>query len=242
MNGSRSAIADLLGEVRSSVPAGADAIDVAVCCPFPYLADVAEALEGSNVAWGAQDCSAHEFGPYTGEVSAAMLAEFGCRYVIIGHSERRSAWSEADAVVAEKASRALAHGLTPIVCVGESLAARESGETDAVVKRQLSAVIHRLGACVAQIVVAYEPIWAIGTGQAARPEHAQAVHAVLRAQLHAAFRAHSGLKDGAHLRLGTAIMPGGADLQGAMHLFREVTNGDSGHDGALQGMTSTLSK
>ncbi len=186
MNGSRSAIADLLGEVRPFVPAGADAIDVAVCCPFPYLADVAEALEGSNVAWGAQDCSAHEFGPYTGEVSAAMLAEFGCRYVIIGHSERRSAWSEADAVVAEKASRALAHGLTPIVCVGESLAARESGETDAVVKRQLSAVIHRLGACVAQIVVAYEPIWAIGNGQAARPEHAQAVHAVLRAQLRAA--------------------------------------------------------
>jgi len=186
MNGSRSAIADLLGEVRSSVPTVADAVDVAVCCPFPYLVDVAESLEGSQVAWGAQDCSAHDFGPHTGEVSASMLSEFGCRYVIVGHSERRAAWCESDAVVAEKASRALAHGLTPIVCVGETLAARESGTTDAVVKRQLSAVIHRLGACVAQIVVAYEPIWAIGTGKAASPQQAQAVHAVLRAQLHAA--------------------------------------------------------
>jgi triosephosphate isomerase len=115
-----------------------------------------------------------------------MLAEFGCRYVIVGHSERRGAWSETDALVAEKASRALAHGLTPIVCVGESLAERESGAADAVVKRQLSAVIHRLGACVSQIVVAYEPIWAIGTGHAADPQQAQSVHAVLRAQLHAA--------------------------------------------------------
>jgi triosephosphate isomerase len=186
MNGSRAAIAELLGALRSSFAAGADAVDVGVCCPFPYLVDVAEALAGSNIAWGAQDCSAHDSGPYTGEVSAAMLAEFGCRYVIVGHSERRVARSETDALVAEKASRALAHGLTPIVCVGESLAERESGATDAVVKRQLSAVIHRLGACVSQIVVAYEPIWAIGTGHAADPQQAQSVHAVLRAQLHAA--------------------------------------------------------
>ena len=186
MNGSRASIADLLGALRSAVPSDADAIDVGVCCTFPYLLGVAESLSGSHVAWGAQDCSAHECGPHTGEVSAAMLSEFGCRYVIVGHSERRAAWSESDAVVAEKASRALAHGLTPIVCVGESLAAREAGTTDAVVKRQLSAVIHRLGACVAQIVVAYEPIWAIGTGKAASPEQAQAVHFVLRAQLQAA--------------------------------------------------------
>jgi triosephosphate isomerase (TIM) len=136
--------------------------------------------------WGAQDCSVHESGAYTGEVSAAMLAEFGCHYVIVGHSERRALHAETDQQVADKAKAALAHKLTPIVCVGETLAEREAGQTDAVVKRQLSAVIHTLGHCISQIVVAYEPVWAIGTGKTASPEQAQAVHALLRAQLHAA--------------------------------------------------------
>ena len=183
MNGSHAANAELLAGIKSALPFGAD---VAVCPPFPYLAEVALTLTGSALAWGAQDCSAHEQGAYTGEVSAAMLAELGCRYVIVGHSERRAYHAEGDALVADKAKAAIARGLTPIVCVGETLAEREAGHTDEVVKRQLSAVIHALAHCVPQIVVAYEPVWAIGTGRTASPAQAQAVHALLRAQLHAA--------------------------------------------------------
>ena len=160
--------------------------DVAVCVPYPYLSETAVALAASDVRWGAQDCSVHEQGAYTGEVSVAMLAEFGCRYVIVGHSERRQYHAETDQLVADKAKIALASGLTPIVCVGETLAQREAGETEAVVKRQLSAVIHTLGHCAGEMVVAYEPVWAIGTGRVATPEQAQAVHALLRAQLKAA--------------------------------------------------------
>ena len=115
-----------------------------------------------------------------------MLAEFGCRYVIVGHSERRALHGESDQLVADKAKAALAHRLTPIVCVGETLAEREAGQTETVVKRQLSAVIHTLAHCISQVVVAYEPVWAIGTGKTATPEQAQAVHALLRAQLAAA--------------------------------------------------------
>ena len=183
MNGSRVANGELLAALRSAGPFDAE---VAVCCPFPYLPDVALSLQGSGIGWGAQDCSSHESGAYTGEVSAGMLAEFGCRYVIVGHSERRVHHGESDQVVADKARIALSHGLTPIVCVGESDAEYEGGLTESVVKRQLSAVVHTLGHCVSQIVVAYEPVWAIGTGKTALPEQAQAVHAVLRAQLAAA--------------------------------------------------------
>jgi triosephosphate isomerase len=183
MNGNRSANAELLAGIAAAGPFGAD---VAVCVPFPYLGEVAKALATGDIRWGAQDCSAHEQGAYTGEVSAAMLAEFGCRYVIVGHSERRAFHAESDQLVADKAKAALARGLTPIVCVGETLAQREAGETEAVVKRQLSAVIHTLGHCAGEMVVAYEPVWAIGTGRTATPEQAQAVHALLRAQLHAA--------------------------------------------------------
>jgi triosephosphate isomerase len=183
MNGGRVANAELLAALKAAEPWDAG---VAVCAPFPYLADVALSLQGSRIVWGAQDCSAHEAGAYTGEVSAAMLAEFGCHYVIVGHSERRAYHAESDQFVADKAKAALAHKLTPIVCVGETLAEREAGQTDAVVKRQLSAVIHTLAHCISQVVVAYEPVWAIGTGKTATPEQAQAVHALLRAQLHAA--------------------------------------------------------
>jgi len=173
MHGSHSANADLLAGIAAARPFGCD---VAVCVPFPYLSETAVALAGTDLRWGAQDLSAHAQGAYTGEVSAAMLAEFGCRYVIVGHSERRQYHAEA----------ALARGLTPIVCVGETLAQREAGETEAVVKRQLSAVIHTLAHCAGEMVVAYEPVWAIGTGKVATPEQAQAVHALLRAQLKAA--------------------------------------------------------
>ena len=134
--------------------------------------------------------AAHEQGAYTGEVSALMLKDFGVRYAIVGHSERRQYHGETDQLVADKAKVALAHGITPIVCVGESLAEREAGKTEEVVKRQLAAVIHTNGHCISEIVVAYEPVWAIGTGKTASPEQAQQVHAVLRAQLKAA-TAHS---------------------------------------------------
>jgi triosephosphate isomerase (TIM) len=183
MYGSRAANEPLLAAIAQGRPYGCD---VAVCAPFPYLAEVAVAFAGGDLRWGAQDCSVHEQGAYTGEVSSAMLAEFGCRYAIVGHSERRQDHAEGDQLVADKAKAALAKGVTPIVCVGESLAQREGGETELVVKRQLSAVIHTLAHCAGEMVVAYEPVWAIGTGRTATPEQAQAVHALLRAQLQAA--------------------------------------------------------
>ena len=180
MNGSRAANTALLAALRAAAPFPAG---VAVCVPAPYLAEVAAALRGSAIAWGAQDCSSHDSGAFTGEVSAAMLAEFACRYVIVGHSERRALHGESDDVVAEKAARALAAGLTPIVCVGETLAERESGRTDAVVARQLGAAIGKLGDAIGDTVIAYEPVWAIGTGKTASPAEAEAVHAQLRGQL-----------------------------------------------------------
>jgi triosephosphate isomerase (TIM) len=183
MHGSRPVNAELLAGIGAARPF---ACDVAVCVPFPYLSETAVTLAGTDIRWGAQDCSAHEQGAYTGEVSVGMLLEFGCRHVIVGHSERRQYHLESDQLVADKAKAALARGITPIVCVGETLAERDSGQTEAVVKRQLSAVIHTLGHCAGEMVVAYEPVWAIGTGRTASPEQAQAVHAVLRAQLEAA--------------------------------------------------------
>ena len=183
MNGNRLVNTELLAAIEEAGPFSAD---VAVCPPFPYLSEAALSLQGRRIGWGAQDCSAHDSGAYTGEVSAAMLSEFGCRFVIVGHSERRAYHAESDQLVADKAKAALAHKLTPIVCVGETLAEREAGQTDAVVKRQMSAVIHTLAHCISEIVVAYEPVWAIGTGRTATPEQAQAVHALLRLQLHAA--------------------------------------------------------
>ncbi|HSV48234.1 MAG TPA: triose-phosphate isomerase [Ramlibacter sp.] len=159
---------------------------VAVCVPAPFLAQVQMLRHGTALELGAQDVSSHEQGAYTGEVSAAMLKEFGVRYAIVGHSERRQYHGETDALVADKAKAALAHGITPIVCVGETLAERDAGKTEEVVKRQLAAVIHTNGHCISEIVVAYEPVWAIGTGRTATPQQAQQVHAVLRAQLKAA--------------------------------------------------------
>lgn len=184
MNGS---LADNEALVRAMLAGiGAPAAEVALCAPAPYLAQLQALLAGSPIAWGAQDVSAHDKGAYTGEVSVGMLRDFGCRYAIVGHSERRQYHGETDEAVAAKAQRALAGGVTPIVCVGETLAEREAGQTEAVVKRQLAAVIHLNGHCISEIVVAYEPVWAIGTGRTATPEQAQQVHAVLRAQLAAA--------------------------------------------------------
>jgi triosephosphate isomerase len=160
--------------------------DVVVCVPAPYLAQVQAACAGSAMDLGAQDVSPHESGAFTGECSAAMLKDFGVRYAIVGHSERRQYHGETDQVVGAKAQRALGSGITPVVCVGETLAEREAGQTEVVVKRQLAAVVHAVAHCVSEIVVAYEPVWAIGTGKTASPAEAQAVHAVLRNQLRAA--------------------------------------------------------
>ena len=166
---------------------GQPACDVAVCPPAAYLAQVQQLL-GSNqaISLGAQNVSQHDNGAFTGDVSATMLRDFGVRYAIVGHSERRQHQGETDVHVAIKVQRALAAGITPIVCVGETLREREDGMTEFIVKRQLSAVIHLNGHCISEVVVAYEPVWAIGTGKTATPEQAQAVHAVLRAQLKAA--------------------------------------------------------
>ncbi|MGQ0709842.1 MAG: triose-phosphate isomerase [Rhodoferax sp.] len=185
MNGSLAANAALLQALLAADTA-AWKCRVAVCVPAPYLAQVQTLVQGSPIALGAQDLSQHEAGAYTGESSATMLNELGVRYAIVGHSERRQYHGETDEAVALKAQRALAHGITPIVCVGETLAEREAGVTESVVKRQLAAVIHLNGHCISEIVVAYEPVWAIGTGKTATPEQAQQVHAVLRAQLRAA--------------------------------------------------------
>jgi triosephosphate isomerase len=184
MNGSLASNAALLDVLKQGLE-HADC-EIAVCAPAPYLAQLQSLLSGSAIAIGAQDVSAQASGAFTGEVSGAMLREFGVRYVLVGHSERRQYHAESDEMVARKAQAALASGITPVVCVGETLAQREAGETEAVVRRQLSAVVQRNGHCLSEIVLAYEPVWAIGTGLTATPAQAQAVHAVLRAQLLAA--------------------------------------------------------
>lgn len=184
MNGSLVANEALIKGLLAGL--GTPGCQVALCVPAVYLAQVHALLADSAIDLGAQDVSEHEVGAFTGEISGAMLKEFGVRYALVGHSERRQYHFETDAVVAAKAQRALAGGITPIVCVGETLAEREAGKTEEVVKRQLAAVIHANGHCISEIVVAYEPVWAIGTGKTASVEQAQQVHAVLRAQLKAA--------------------------------------------------------
>jgi triosephosphate isomerase len=184
MNGSLAANAMLLEALIQGL--GRAGCEVAICAPAPYLAQLQLVLSGSRIAVGAQDVSANASGAFTGEVSGAMLREFGVRYALVGHSERRQYHAESDELVALKAQAALAAGITPVVCVGETLAQREAGETEAMVRRQLAAVVQRNGHCLSEIVLAYEPVWAIGTGLTATPAQAQAVHAVLRAQLLAA--------------------------------------------------------
>jgi triosephosphate isomerase len=173
MHGSRASIQALLDSLLQGIPKEGRA-GCAVCVPFPYLGMVAERLRGSPIAWGAQNSSEHAQGAYTGEVSAAMLAEFGCRYVLVGHSERRQIYGETDAQAAAKFAALKKAGMTPILCVGETLEERDAGQTEAVVARQLGAVDFK------DAVLAYEPVWAIGTGRNATPEQAQAVHAFLR--------------------------------------------------------------
>lgn len=185
MNGSLASNEALVKGLLQGI--GKPSADVAICVPGPYLAQVQGLLQGQTaIELGAQNVSSHTSGAYTGDVSAGMLKEFGVRYAIVGHSERRQHQAESDTLVAIKAERALKEGITPIVCVGETLQQREAGLTDFIVKQQLAAVIHLVGHCISEIVVAYEPVWAIGTGKTATPDEAQHVHSVLRTQLKAA--------------------------------------------------------
>lgn len=183
MHGSLAQNAALLGAVR----AGMDrltGVDCAVCVPFPYLAQAQQVLAGSNVKWGAQDVHQLDKGAYTGEVAAAMLCDFGCSCVIVGHSERRAYYGESSHLVAEKFLAAQQAGLTPILCVGETLEQRESGVTEAVVAGQLDALVELGGVQVLRnAVVAYEPVWAIGTGKTATSAQAQAVHEFIRKRI-----------------------------------------------------------
>ena len=183
MHGGLSDNAALLGAVLEGSKALRRA-QVAVCVPYPYLAQAQQLLGGSSVNWGAQNVSQYPKGAYTGEVSAAMLREFGSTYAIVGHSERRALFGEDSDTVALKYQAAAEAGLVPILCVGETLAQRESGETERAVDAQLSAVTSRVGwKALSQGVVAYEPVWAIGTGKTATPEQAQAVHSYLRQRI-----------------------------------------------------------
>ena len=179
MNGSLAMNAELLEGIKAGL-AGVDC-DLAVCVPFPYLAQCQHALEGTGIALGAEDVSAHAVGAYTGQVSTRMLLDFDCKYAMVGHSERREYCNESDELVANKVQRALAGGLTPIVCVGESLKEKDAGQTEAVVSRQINTVLSVLEEReVCDIVVAYEPVWAIGTGKTPTPEMVKDVHALMR--------------------------------------------------------------
>ncbi|CAK0780608.1 triose-phosphate isomerase [Gammaproteobacteria bacterium] len=183
MNGSRRESGALVAGISAGLDRVANA-EVVVCPPFVFLAEVSAQLAGSSVALGAQNCSAEKPGAFTGEVTVAMLAEVGCRYVIVGHSERRTLYGETDTVVAGKFAAVRAGGLVPILCVGERLEEREGGVTEAVVARQLDAVMDAEGvAALGQGIIAYEPVWAIGTGRTASPQQAQDVHAFIRSRI-----------------------------------------------------------
>lgn len=207
MHGSLRENAVLLEGIKAGV--GGLTCEVAVCAPYPYLGQLQLALTGSVVAWGAQSVSQYPAGAYTGEVSASMLLEFGCRYALVGHSERRSLFAETDDVVAAKFEAAQGAGLIPVLCVGETLAEREAGETGAVVSRQLAAVLDRGGVlALKNAVLAYEPVWAIGTGVTASPAQAQEVHADIRAQV---ARLDAGVADGLRILYGGSVRPQNAE-------------------------------
>lgn len=183
MNGSVAGNKSLLDGILAGIGAVKTA-GVAVCVPYIYIPDVAARLQGTTVAWGAQNVSAEAKGAFTGEISTSMLADFRCQYVIVGHSERRTLYGETDTLVATKYGVVLAAGMIPILCVGETLQEREQGITEQVVARQINAVIQSQGiSALAKGVIAYEPVWAIGTGKTASPQQAQDVHAFIRGMI-----------------------------------------------------------
>lgn len=206
MNGSRESIKGLLDGIKAGM--GDVKAQVAVCAPYVYLADVQTQLAGTSIGYGAQDIATEDSGAFTGEISGSMLNDFGGKYVIVGHSERRSLYGEADADTANKFAAARRHGLTPILCVGESLEERQSGVTEEVVARQLDAVIALEGvAALADAVVAYEPVWAIGTGMTASPAQAQEVHAFIRGKIAAL---DAGVAEGLQILYGGSMKPDNA--------------------------------
>ena len=229
MHGSLQANRILLGRLRDELE-GWQGAEVSVCVPAPYLAQTQSLLSGSSIAWGAQNVSKHASGAYTGEVSASMLLDFDCRHVLIGHSERRALYGESDHAAAAKFSSASAAGLVPVLCVGETLHEREAGVTEAVIGRQLDAVLNMVGVeAFSRAVVAYEPVWAIGTGKTATPGQAQAVHAFIRARL----RGHD-----ARVAENLQILYGGSvKAANAAELF-----GQSDIDGGLVGGASLVAE
>ncbi len=213
MHGSLQNNAALLEQLRAGVVGLA--CEVAVFPPYPYLAQARALLSGSAVSWGGQSLSEYPVGAYTAEVSAAMLLDFGCRYVLVGHSERRALFGETDAVVAAKFAAAQQASLVPVLCVGETLAEREAGLTANVVSRQLSVIIEAQGvAALASAVVAYEPVWAIGTGVTATPQQAQEVHAAIRRQVAVL---DASVAKGLRILYGGSVKP-----QSAAELFGQV--------------------
>jgi triosephosphate isomerase len=183
MNGSRASIKTLLDGLKAGIGKVTKA-KVAVCAPYIYLPEVAQQLAGTPIAWGAQNVSTEASGAFTGEIAASMINDFGCKYIIVGHSERRTLYGETDAIVAKKFGVVLAAGMTPIFCIGETLEEREKGITEEVVARQIKAVIDAHGAAaLGKGVIAYEPVWAIGTGKTATPQQAQDVHAFIRSMI-----------------------------------------------------------
>lgn len=212
MNGDVQMAEHLFACLRDSIPAHVlGQVQVGLCPPFPYLGLAAARLTGSGFCWGAQDVSAYDNGAFTGEVSAAMLSDVGCRLTLIGHSERRTLFHESDDEVARKLERALAVGLLPVVCVGETLEARESGRTEAVLAAQieaLSEVLWRVKPGAQQLLIAYEPVWAIGTGRSATPDQAQAAHRFIRSRLGPA--GLEGEAEAISLLYGGSVKPGNA--------------------------------
>jgi len=223
MHGSRSSNAALLDALRrgfTTLPADAQTLQTlqaGVCVPYPYLAQVQAALANTSLRWGAQDVSAWPAGAHTGDVCASMLADFGVRWVLVGHSERRIHHGEDALLVARKAQAALHAGLSPVVCLGETLAQHQSGQTARVIAEQLAPVLELNAEALAEIVFAYEPVWAIGTGQSATPEQAQAVHAAIRSQLAACNAPHRPILYGGSVKADNATdlmrMP---DIDGAL--------------------------
>ncbi|MEW7981055.1 MAG: triose-phosphate isomerase [Candidatus Sedimenticola endophacoides] len=208
MNGSRESIRELLDGIKAGM-GDVNVAEVAVCAPAVYIADVEAQLSGSRVAWGGQDLSSEASGAYTGEIAASMWLDFGCRYVIVGHSERRTYHGETDEMVARKYAAARAAGLVPILCIGETLEGREQGITEEVVARQLDAVIALEGvAALNDGVIAYEPVWAIGTGKTASPEQAQEVHAFIRGRVAAS---DAGVAAGVRILYGGSMKPDNAE-------------------------------
>lgn len=213
MNGSLETIRPLLRDIKAGLGMELPA-EVAICAPYIYMAELQSQLQGTGIVPGAQDVSEYEAGAYTGEIAAAMLKDYGCRYVITGHSERRNLFGETDRKVAEKFARAGTHGLSPILCVGELLEEREAGSTEEVVARQLDAVIDKNGiGAFAQAVIAYEPVWAIGTGRTATPAQAQEVHAFIRLRL---ARHDDGIADNMRILYGGSVKPDNAQELFAM--------------------------